>query len=281
MPEPLITIDAGIMGYRDMTVFNGLTLSIPKGEVTALCGPNGCGKSTVLKAMRGIQPLSAGEVILDAMPLGQWSAKGLARTVAMLGQTPTAPEEMRVRDLVALGRYAHRKPFAGLDIGDHTAIDTALRATTMVALAETPLANLSGGQAQRAWLAMVLAQQSPVIFLDEPTNHLDISHALSTLSLVRQMARNGGKTVVIVLHDLNMAATVADRIVLFKSGQVAAEGPVKEVLTSQNIETVFDIPCAVMTRPDSNLPLVVPLLGRIGKSEGNTNLSAQKADALE
>ncbi len=259
MTEALITIDAGTIGYRNVPVFDGLSLSIPKGEVTALCGPNGCGKSTALKAMRGVLPLSAGEVILDAMPLGQWSAKALARAVAMLGQTPSAPEEMRVRDLVALGRYAHRKPFAGLNSGDRTAIDAALRSTSVDDLAETPLANLSGGQAQRAWLAMVLAQQSPVIFLDEPTNHLDIAHALSTLALVRQMARDGGKTVVIVLHDLNMAATVADRIVLFKAGQIAAEGPVKDVLTSQNIEAVFDIRCAVMTRPDSDLPLVVPL----------------------
>lgn len=259
MSEPVIHIKHGAIRYAETAVFEGLTMEIPKGEVTALCGPNGCGKSTALKAMRGVLPMSAGEVVLDAMPLGQWNAKALARAVAMLGQTPSAPEEMRVRDLIALGRYAHRKPFAGLGAEDYAAIDAAILDTNLRLLADTPLANLSGGQAQRAWLAMVLAQQSPIIFLDEPTNHLDIAHVLSTLSLVRQMARTHGKTVVIVLHDLNMAATVADRIVLFKSGRIIAEGPVREVLTAETIETVFDIRCAMLTRPESDLPLVVPL----------------------
>ncbi|GAB5446168.1 ABC transporter ATP-binding protein [Gymnodinialimonas sp.] len=268
MPEPLITLDAATIGYRGAPVFNALTLTIPKGQVTAFCGPNGCGKSTALKAMRGVLPLTAGQVILDAMPLGQWNVKALARAVAMLGQTPSAPEEMRVRDLVALGRYAHRKPFAGLDVEDSAAIASALKMTHAQALADTPLANLSGGQMQRAWLAMVLAQQSPVIFLDEPTNHLDMSHALSTLTLVRDMAQGSGKTVVIVLHDLNMAAMVADRIVMFKAGEVVAEGPARQILTSTTIETVFDIKCAVMARPDSDLPLVVPLRAMNGGTYG-------------
>ncbi|ABD55042.1 ABC transporter ATP-binding protein [Jannaschia sp. CCS1] len=262
MLEPLITIDAGTIGYRDVPVFQNLTLTIPKGEVTALCGPNGCGKSTALKAMRGLLPLTAGQILMDAMPLAHWDAKALARAVAMLGQTPSAPEEMRVRDLVALGRYAHRRPFAGLTGCDHAAIEAAIRATDMHALADTALANLSGGQAQRAWLAMVLAQQSPVIFLDEPTNHLDITHALSTLSLVRTMARDAGKTVVIVLHDLNMAATFADRIVLFKDGKIAADGPVRAVLTAETVEAVFDVRCAVLQRPESDLPLIVPLFAK-------------------
>ncbi|QBY02802.1 ABC transporter ATP-binding protein [Rhodophyticola sp. CCM32] len=264
MPAPLITVAGAAIGYGDALVFRDLSLSIPKGRVTALCGPNGCGKSTVLKAMRGMLPLSRGQVLLDQAPLPGWDAKALAREIAILGQAPSAPEEMRVSDLVALGRYSHRRAFSPLSPADQAAIAGAIHATDLTDLADRPIGSLSGGQLQRAWLAMVVAQEAPAIFLDEPTNHLDIAHALSVLALVRRLTQEAGKTVVIVLHDLNMAASVADRIVLFRDGVIKAEGTVAEVLTESMIRAVFDIDCQVLDRPGTDLPLVVPLrdLGR-------------------
>ncbi len=248
------------IGYGDTPVFDALSLAIPRGKVTALCGPNGCGKSTALKAMRGLLPLSTGAALLNDAAVGGWSPRALAREVAMLGQTPSAPEDMVLADLVALGRYAHSTRFGGLSQDDRDAIARAIRETDLEALVERPIGSLSGGQLQRGWLAMILAQAAPVVFLDEPTNHLDIAHAADTLALVRRMVETGGRTVVIVLHDLNMAATVADRIVLFRGGEVAAEGEIAEVLTPDTLLTVFDLPCAVLTRPDSDLPLVVPMM---------------------
>ncbi|MEL6642744.1 MAG: ABC transporter ATP-binding protein [Pseudomonadota bacterium] len=256
---PLVTIEEAAIGYGSALVFRDLSMTIPKGSVTALCGPNGCGKSTALKAMRGMLPLTAGQILLDQAPIGGWGAKALAREIAILGQSPSAPEEMRVRDLVALGRYSHRAAFRPLSAQDTTAINAAIRATDLDALAERPLGALSGGQLQRSWLAMVVAQEAPAIFLDEPTNHLDISHALSVLDLVRHLSAQSAKTVVIVLHDLNMAARVADHIVLFREGEIAAQGSVADVLTAPNIAHVFDIACCVLTHPDRELPLVVPL----------------------
>ncbi|MEM7721107.1 MAG: ABC transporter ATP-binding protein [Pseudomonadota bacterium] len=256
---PLITVERAAIGYGEAIVFRDLSLAIPKGQVTALCGPNGCGKSTALKAMRGMLPISAGQILLDQAPIGGWGAKALAREIAILGQNPSAPEEMGVRDLVALGRYAHRAAFRPLSTEDTAAIEAAIRATDLVGLSERPLGALSGGQLQRAWLAMVVAQEAPAIFLDEPTNHLDIAHALSVLDLVQSLSRDSAKTIVIVLHDLNMAARVADQIVLFRDGEIAAEGAVADVLTEARISQVFDIECQVLARPGSDLPLVVPL----------------------
>ncbi|MEM9596589.1 MAG: ABC transporter ATP-binding protein [Acidobacteriota bacterium] len=258
MPDPRLTVEDVAVSYRRHPVFEGLSLDIEAARVTAFCGPNGSGKSTALKAMRGLLPLTGGQILLDRRPLGGWGPKALARAVAMLGQTPSAPEDMTVHDLISLGRYPHRRPFAGLGAEDRDAVQRAARSTETADLLDRHLGTLSGGQMQRAWLAMILAQESSTVFLDEPTNHLDVAHALSTLALVRRMATEGGKTVVIVLHDLNMAAAIADRIVLFRGGSIAAQGSVREILREETIGDVFDIACTVLEHPDSGLPLVVP-----------------------
>ena len=239
-------------------MFESLSLEIPRGQVTALCGPNGCGKSTALKAMRRVLPLAGGEVQLKGRPLADWSARALARELAMLSQAPSAPEEMTVRDLVSLGRYAHRPALGGLAANDKAAVAGALRATDIADLAERPIGALSGGQLQRAWLAMVVAQEAPAIFLDEPTNHLDIAHALETLELVRGLCAGGGKTVVVVLHGLNLAARYADRLVFFRDGRIAAEGAVAEVFRAETIREVFGIECEVDRRRDG-APFCIPL----------------------
>lgn len=258
MPDDIIAVtDAGI-GYGNKLVFDGLNLDIPARKVTALCGPNGCGKSTALKAMRGLLPLTAGQVLIEGAAIGGWAPRDLARKLAMLGQNPTAPDEMLVRDLVALGRYAHRRAFSGLSRTDREAIDDALGSTGLTELADRPIGTLSGGQLQRGWLAMVIAQATPAIFLDEPTNHLDVSHAYAMLSHVRRLVAEDGKTIVVVLHDLNMAARFADHVVLFKQGAVVAEGDVHATMTPRTLSDVFEIDCHVMKVPDGDLPLIVP-----------------------
>ena len=252
MPEPHIALREAAAGYDERLVFEDLWLDIPAGQVTALCGPNGCGKSTALKAMRRLLPLRQGAALLEDRPVSERSARALAREIAMLGQTPEAPGDLTVRDLAGLGRYAHASRFARLS----AAVDAALSAVDLAGLADRPIAALSGGQLQRAWLAMTVAQEAPAILLDEPTNHLDIAHALDTLHLVRRLAHGMGRTVVVVLHDLNLAARFADRLVLFKDGAVAGQGPVSEVFRPELISRVFDIDCEIVAT--SAGPLLVP-----------------------
>lgn len=246
-------------GYGGPPVLRALDLSVEAGRVTALCGPNGCGKSTALQALRGRLPLTEGEALIGARAVASMRPKALAREVAMLGQSPVPPEDVTLRDLVTLGRYAHRAAFAGLSAADHAAIDHALATTGTAHLAGRPLQALSGGQLQRAWIAMTVAQAAPMLLLDEPTNHLDMNHALSALTLVRSLSRGGGRAVAVVLHDLNLAARFADRIVLMREGRAVASGAPAEVLTPALLAEVFDTHCAVIEHPEGG-PLVVPLV---------------------
>lgn len=254
-----IELRAAALGYPGKLVFDALDLSIRPGRLTALCGPNGCGKSTALRAMRAMLPTQAGSVLLRDIPLSQIPAKALAREIAMLTQSPTAPDEMSVEQLVSLGRYAHRRAFAPDARADREAVAAALAQTNLAELAHRAIGTLSGGQLQRVWIAMVLAQAAPVILLDEPTNHLDIAHALEVLSLVQRLGAQEGKTAVVVLHDLNLAARFADDIVFFRAGQVAGCGPVEAVFHQELIEDVFGIECIVRREEASGRPFCVPL----------------------
>ena len=259
MPDTsALSISSAAIGYDQKLVFEDLSLEIPSGQVTAFCGPNGCGKSTALKAMRRVMPLTRGEVRLLDRPLPEWPARELARELAMLSQTPEAPGEMKVEELIALGRYAHRPLLSGRRASDRAAVRAAMSAVDVVNLAERPIGALSGGQLQRVWLAMVIAQEAPVILLDEPTNHLDIAHALETLSLVRHLSRSMGKTVVVVLHDLNLAARFADTLVFFRKGEIAARGPVDEVFRADIIGEVFGIDCEVRPEGPDGRPFFLP-----------------------
>lgn len=259
MPDPLFEMSRASAGYGKSLVFEGLDLTLPAGCVIALCGPNGSGKSTALRSMRRLLPVSEGSILLSGRDLKDWTAKTLARTVAMLAQSPDAPEEMPVRDLVMLGRFAHRRTLAGPSAADHLACDRAVEATGMAPFARTPIGALSGGQAQRAWIAMVLAQEAPTILLDEPTNHLDIAHALDVLELVRRLNREQGRNVVVVLHDLNFAARYADHVVLFDRGRIAAQGDVAEVLDEPTINRVFGVDCRVHRLEGHDRPVIVAL----------------------
>ncbi|SDF08377.1 ABC transporter ATP-binding protein [Limimaricola pyoseonensis] len=259
MPDTALSLRDAAIGYDRKLVFEDLSLSVPEGRVTAFCGPNGCGKSTALKAMRRLLPLQAGAVELRGRPIAGWSPRDLARELAMLSQSPEAPVEITVEELAFMGRYAHRRALSGRKRSDRAAVTAALTAVDMADLAHRPIGALSGGQLQRAWLAMVIAQEAPVILLDEPTNHLDVAHALETLALVRHLSHEMGKTVVVVLHDLNLAARFADAITFFRAGRIAAEGPVAEVFRPEIIGEVFGIACEVRPDGPDGRPFVLPL----------------------
>ncbi|MEO1225588.1 MAG: ABC transporter ATP-binding protein [Pseudomonadota bacterium] len=258
MRDSFASFESASVGYRETLVFRDLNLSLPQGRITALCGPNGSGKSTALRALRGLLGLENGLVRISDRPLDAWSLRDLAKQIAMLTQAPSAPDEINVADLVMLGRFAYRRAFVGPTAEDRAIVDRAIAACDLGDLAERPLGALSGGQSQRAWIAMVLAQDAPVILLDEPTNHLDIAHALETLELVRSLKHGQGKSIVVVLHDLNLAAKYADHMVLFREGKVAAEGAVGEIFTQDTIAQVFDIECRVIEDPLYGRPICIP-----------------------
>lgn len=244
--------------YDQVTALDAADLDLPEGRIVALCGPNGSGKSTALRVLRGLHAADSGEVRVAGRPLADWTPRALARAVAMLSQSPQAPPELTVADLVRLGRFAHRGRFGGRGPADAAACDHALAATAMTDLADRPIGALSGGQLQRAWIAMTLAQQAPRLFLDEPTNHLDLAHAFDVLDLVRRLNRDEGRGVVLVMHDLNMAMRYADHVALFRHGRVVAAGPTRAVMTEARLSEVFGLRCRIVDLPGETAPLLVP-----------------------
>jgi iron complex transport system ATP-binding protein len=259
MADPFARLRSVTAAYNGTPALDGVTLDLPEGRITAFCGPNGSGKSTALRVLRGLHRPAAGSVEIAGRPLGDWSARDLARAVAMLSQTPVAPPELTVSGLVMLGRFAHRGRFAAPSAADRAACERAMAATETAAFRDRPIGQLSGGQLQRAWIAMTLAQDAPRIFLDEPTNHLDVAHALEVLDLIARLNRAEGRSFVIVLHDLNMAMRYADRVVLFEAGKVVVAGPTAEVLTEARVEEVFGIRCRILPVPGESLPVLVPM----------------------
>ena len=259
MTEPFACLRAVTARYDRVTALDLVDLDLPEGQITALCGPNGSGKSTALRVLRGLHDADAGEVEVAGRPLRDWTPGGLAREVAMLSQSPDAPPELTVQDLVRLGRFAHRKRFSGRSGEDHAACARALEATEMAELADRPIGRLSGGQLQRAWIAMTIAQDAPRIFLDEPTNHLDVAHAFEILELVRRLNRAEGRSIVLVLHDLNMAMGYADHVVLFDEGRVVSSGPTSETLTERTVADIFGVRCRIIELDRHEGPVLVTL----------------------
>lgn len=257
MPETHLTLNDVSFSYGENVVVDAVKYAVRPGRMTAICGPNGSGKSTLFALASGqIEPQS-GSVRLNAKPIGDYSAKSRARIIAMLPQSPDAPPELIVRDLVALGRYAHRSPLSNLSDADQHAISAALTATDMTGLADRPLVALSGGQRQRAWIAMVLAQEAPLLLLDEPTNHLDISHAVETLDLLKELVLESGKTIVAILHDINLMASHADDVVLMKQGAVLSAGAFEEVVTEASISELYGKTCVFGSIAEQSRPFLV------------------------
>ena len=243
-------------GYRDANVLHDVSISFAPGRLTAICGPNGSGKSTLLHLAAGQARPAQGHVTLNGAALHALSSKVRAQQLAMLPQTPDAPAELIVRDLVALGRYAYRTPIAGLSAKDNVVIEAALAATDMLDLALRPLAALSGGQRQRAWIAMTLAQEAPWLLLDEPTNHLDVAHAIEAMELLQTLVRRDGKSAVVVLHDINLMARFADDVVLLKDGQIVAAGPFDETETEECMSDVYGRRCRFGNAPVWRRPFI-------------------------
>lgn len=242
-------------------IVEDLDLDVPAGRVTAIIGANGCGKSTLLRGLTRQLAPRAGSIEVLGRDAARVSARDYARTVALLPQHPVAPEGMTVAQLVARGRHPHRGLLGGRAAGDDAAIASALERTDLVELAEREAGTLSGGQRQRAWLALVLAQQTPVVLLDEPTSYLDLSHQVEVLDLVRALPdpHGGGRaTVVAVLHELNLAARSADHIVAMAAGRVVAQGTPGEVIVPEVLAEVFGLDADVVADPLLGHPVVLP-----------------------
>jgi iron complex transport system ATP-binding protein len=255
---PALQADGVTLAYDRVNVFDDLDLSIERGSVTTLVGSNGSGKSTLLKAFGRLLTPRSGSVLLDGTPVRSQSSRAVARRLAILPQKPLTPSATSVRDLVSRGRHPHLSLFAPWTPADTAAVDAALEATGVADLADRDAASLSGGQLQRAWIALVLAQETAVVLLDEPTTFLDLSHQLDVLRLVRSMNRERGTTVVMVLHDLSLAARYSDRLVVLGEGRVVADGTPWSVLTPAVLRTAFDLDATVIADPATATPLVVP-----------------------
>ncbi|WP_240796319.1 ABC transporter ATP-binding protein [Streptomyces sp. RFCAC02] len=238
-------------------VVRDLDLDIPHGELTMIIGPNGCGKSTLIKALaRAVKPV-AGKVLLHGSDLHAYRGKEAARHVALLPQSPVSPDGITVRGLVRRGRYPHHTLLRQWSPDDDTAIGEALARTNMTELADASVGALSGGQRQRAWIAMVLAQQTELLLLDEPTTFLDIAHQYELLELCAELHREG-RTVVAVLHDLNQAARFASHLIVMNAGRVVAQGRPGAVMTPELVAEVFGLACDVVPDPRTGTPMVVP-----------------------
>lgn len=258
MPPTLHTENLEL-GYGPVTVVRDLSVRIPQGRVTMIVGTNACGKSTLLRGLARLLSPSSGDVFLGGAPISSLRSKEVARSLGLLPQSPTAPEGITVADLVGRGRYPHQGMFRRWSKEDDEAVARAMLATDTTDLANRPVDELSGGQRQRVWLAMALAQRTPLLLLDEPTTFLDISHQVEVLDLLADLNRAEGTTVVVVLHDLNLAARYGDHLVAMKEGRVAAEGAPSQVLTAELVEHVFGMRCQVITDPVSGTPMIVPI----------------------
>jgi iron complex transport system ATP-binding protein len=247
------------LGYEQRTVAADLELRIPDGSFTVIVGPNACGKSTLLKGLARMLKPSAGAVYLDGEVITSYRSKEVARRLGLLPQTSIAPGGITVGDLVARGRYPHQRLLRQWSSADEAVVTDAMRLTGVLELADRVVDELSGGQRQRVWLAMVLAQQTPILLLDEPTTFLDIAHQLEVLDLCAGLHERGTHTIVAVLHDLNQACRYASHLVVMRPGGViAAEGRPADVVTAELIEDVFGLPCRIVDDPESGTPMVIP-----------------------
>ncbi|HLS34444.1 MAG TPA: ABC transporter ATP-binding protein [Brevibacterium sp.] len=247
------------LGYGDRAVIEGLDIELVPGEITAIVGSNGCGKSTLLKAMARLLTPRAGRVVLDGRDIHTMPTKEVARALGLLAQSPIAPEGIIVADLVGRGRHPHQGMFARWSAEDDRAVAEALMVTHTDELAERPVDELSGGQRQRVWIAMVLAQQADLLLLDEPTTFLDVANQVEVLDLLTDLNRRTGTTIAMVLHDLNLAARYADRLVAVHAGRVHARGAPEDVLTEETVGRVFGLTSRVIEDPVSGKPLVLPV----------------------
>ncbi|HWK64320.1 MAG TPA: ABC transporter ATP-binding protein [Rhizobiaceae bacterium] len=246
-------------GYGDHVVLDRLDLVVPAGKITAIVGANASGKSTLLRTMSRLIRPRHGHVLLDGKSIHRTPPRELARRLGLLPQSPVAPEGITVADLVARGRHPHHGIFSRWTRQDDEAVAAALAATRTVELADRPVEELSGGQRQRVWIAMALAQETKILLLDEPTTFLDISHQVEVLDLLTDLNHTRGSTIVMVLHDLNLAARYADFLVAMTGGRLHVCGEPESVLTEDNVRQVFGLESRVITDPTSGRPIMLPI----------------------
>jgi iron complex transport system ATP-binding protein len=245
------------LGYDKRVIVEHLDLAIPDGSFTVIVGPNACGKSTLLRALARLLKPHDGGVYLDGALITSRPSKEVARELGLLPQSPIAPDGITVADLVARGRFPHQRLLRQWSRDDERAVAGAMAATRVADLADRIVDELSGGQRQRVWLAMALAQQTPILLLDEPTTFLDIAHQVEVLDLCAQMHADG-RTLVAVLHDLNQACRYATHLVAMRDGAIVAQGAPAEIVDAELVERVFGLPCRVVEDPEAGTPLVVP-----------------------
>ncbi len=246
------------LAYDQRVIAERLSVEIPDHSFTVIVGPNACGKSTLLRALSRMLKPSEGRVLLDGQVIQSMPAKKVARTLGLLPQSSIAPDGITVGDLVGRGRYPHQGILRQWSTEDERVVQESMRQTGVAELAERYVDELSGGQRQRVWIAMALAQQTPLLLLDEPTTYLDIQHQIDVLDLCAELHEEQGRTLVAVLHDLNHAARYATHLIALREGRVVAEGAPKDVVTAGLVEEVFGLRCQVIDDPETGTPLVVP-----------------------
>ena len=252
-----IQADAIRVAYDDRVIIDSLSTTIPEGNITTIIGSNGCGKSTLLKALTRILPVQAGAVYLDGQAIAQLPTKEVARKLALLPQVLEATEGISVYELVSYGRFPHQNGLGYLSDLDREKINWALEVTQTTAYARLPVDDLSGGQRQRVWIAMALAQDTDTIFLDEPTTYLDLNHQLEVLELLRDLNQTRQKTIVMVLHDVNLSARFSDYMIAMKEGEIRHRGPVSDIMTADILRDIFQIEAQLLQVPGQDYPTLL------------------------
>lgn len=256
------------IAYEDRLIVQDLNISIPTGQITALVGANGSGKSTILKTMARIMKAKSGNILLDGKAIHTLSTKEVAKELAILPQNPYAPEGLTVSELVGFGRFPYQKGFGSYSKEDKGIVKWAIEVTGMTEFHDRSIEHLSGGQRHRAWIAMALAQQTDILFLDEPTTFLDMAHQLEVLELLQKLNREEGRTIVMVVHDLNHATRYAHNMVAIRQGKIVSEGKPEAVVTPEVLRTVFGIEADVVKDPRTGFPLCLPYaLAKEGEEE--------------
>ncbi|GEM44685.1 ABC transporter ATP-binding protein [Deinococcus cellulosilyticus] len=246
------------LSYGSKAIIEDMSIDLTSGGIISLIGPNGSGKSTLLKSLARLLPPSSGSVMLDGKDIHRLPTKQVAQKLAILPQSPSAPEGLTVEELVWFGRHPHQKLLGGKSKEDQDLVQWALTQTGMTIFAKTLLENLSGGQRQRAWIAMSLAQGTPLLLLDEPTTYLDLSHQLEVLHLIQRLNKDQKKTILMVLHDLNQAVRYSSHLVVVKEGKVFAQGEPAEIMTHELLQEVFGLKAHIIEDPDTGKPHIIP-----------------------
>ncbi|TWS94077.1 MULTISPECIES: ABC transporter ATP-binding protein [unclassified Streptococcus] len=243
--------------YHKQEILSNLSTKLNDGQITTIIGPNGCGKSTLLKALLRLTPIEKGQILLDGQAIHSLPTKDVAKKIALLPQTPQVPKGLSTYELISYGRFPHQKYLGGLSNEDRDKIHWAMEITRVTPFAQTDVDQLSGGQRQRVWIAMALAQDTPTIFLDEPTTYLDMNHQLEILELLQDLNQQQGKTIIMVLHDLNLAARFSDYLITMKEGKIHHHGVVNQVLTKSVLREIFQIDAQITTDKLSQKPILI------------------------